>query len=499
MTLDELLQLMQTNPFRTVIETLKNYVPYPNEFKDSEQFNPYLHDVMNKATDKRPDKVIGGGVDPETKAEIPINIIRVNRIALAMQKKIVRFATAFLGRPAIDSNPQTDDEKALVAILKQIWETSKLDYRFNEIATIVMSERHCAELWFISDVEESYWAQLPIDINVKLSMKLLANSKGDQLYPVFDEYGDMIAFGRGYQIKEIINNKAEVVPHFDLYAPDFIYRSKELNGGTYYLQVAGGDYAPNFIGLKNPIGKIPIIYYSQPQVEWKDVQPLIERLETKLSNHADTNDYYDSPILKATGDIQGFSSKGESGKLVELEQGADIAYLTWDSAPASMEMEIKNLLQFIHTLSHTPNVTFETIKGISQISGIALRLLFLDADIKAEMNEPIYAEGIQRRINFLKTAISVLDETYKVAAGMPMKPRFDEFLQQDPSTVITTLNAAVAGGIMSQQTAIQQNPLILDPEAEKELIDGEAAKAQADALAMAQATKPAAVPPTGGN
>lgn len=488
MNLDELLQLMASGTIKTVTTILKDYIPFPNEFEDAEQANPYLHKVMKVAD--RHDKIIGGTTDEITGEKTASKLVRVNRIPLALQKKIVRMAVAFLGRPELDANPVSADEINLIAIIKQIWDTSKLDYSFNEIATIVMSERHCAELWYTQDVDEAYWATLPIDMKVKLSMRILANSKGDQLYPVFDEYGDMIAFGRGFFVKEIVDGKVSNVTHFDLYTADEIYRSKEVGGITLYLQSAGGLYAEDFTALVNPIGKIPVIYYCQPQVEWKDVQPLIERLEVKLSNHADTNDYFDSPIMMASGEVEGFSDKDESGKLLQLQQGAELKYLTWESAPASMKMEIDNLIYFIHTLSHTPNLTFEELKGIGQLSGIAIRLLFLDADIKAEHNEPVFAMGIQRRLNWLKTAISILDDKYAKAAMMQVKPRFVEFIQQDPSTVIATLNAAVAGGIMSQQTAIEQNPLIMDPAAEKELIDAETAAATANALALAQASKP---------
>jgi hypothetical protein len=47
--------------------------------------------------------------------------------------------------------------------------------------------------------DDPYWEETPNDgVQVKLRMKVLANSLGDTLYPSFNEYGDMNAFGRNF-------------------------------------------------------------------------------------------------------------------------------------------------------------------------------------------------------------------------------------------------------------------------------------------------------------
>src|SRR5690606_9940093 len=80
---------------------------------------------------------------------------------------------------------------------------------------------------------------------------------------------------------------------------------------------------------ENPYGAIPVIYYEQDAPEWADVQKLIERKETKLSNLADTNDYFDSPAVVAEGDVENLPSKGEIGKVFQIERGGKLQYLTY--------------------------------------------------------------------------------------------------------------------------------------------------------------------------
>jgi SPP1 family phage portal protein len=240
--------------------------------------------------------------------------------------------------------------------------------------------------------------------------------------------------------------------------------------------------------VPNPFKKIPVVYYHQPYTEWHDVERLIERLEIKMSNHADTNDYFDSPIIVAKGTIESFAKKGEAGKIIQAMEGADINYLTWDQAPESTRMEIQNLEKYIYSLTHTPDVSFEQMKGLSQFSGIALKMLFLDAHLKAADKEEIFGIGVQRRYNLLKTIIVSLDPSMKAGTSLEVKPCFEYFLPTNQSEMVDMLVKATAGGFMSNETAIEENPLVEDSDQEKKRIKTEEDAAQQKMLATAAAT-----------
>lgn len=223
----------------------------------------------------------------------------------------------------------------------------------------------------------------------------------------------------------------------------------------------------------NGVGKIPVIYYSQPRVEWYNVQNLIERLEKKLSNHGDTNDYFDSPILYLEGQVESMTAKGDSGKVIVGKKGTKASYVSWDHSVDSTKLEVENLVKFIHTISQTPDISFEAVKGLGEFSGIALKMLFMDAHLKAAKKGGIFGEGIQRRINFLKAANARINVTLEKGRALSIKPKFDFFLPKDDAGEVDTLVQATQGGIMSRQTAVRLNPKVENPEAELELIEGE--------------------------
>ena len=101
---------------------------------------------------------------------------------------------------------------------------------------------------------------------------------GDKLYPYFDDNRDLIAFSREFTKKA---DDLTTRTYFETYTKD-----------AHYIWTAEG---PTGTEAKNwelvegypkqlTIGKIPIVYGSQPAVEWEDVQSLIDRLEKLLSN-----------------------------------------------------------------------------------------------------------------------------------------------------------------------------------------------------------------------
>lgn len=504
MNLPQIINLLQTNTYpqcmaifdkhcllNDITEFIKQYDPHHHKVKIDHAYRPnkiiYTEDAAGKQTAQR---------------EIP-----VARLPLALQKKIVLISAAFLGVPTLTSNPEADIEKELVQVLNKIFDANKLDYKFRTLAKKVMSERQAAELWYPQDINESYWNGFPINANMKLTVKILSKSLGDSLYPLFDEFGDMVAFGRQYQVRTVIdlNGAPEVImmQHFDLYTADEIYFSKYYNDVWSFAGYVNAlenessvegkklEYTPGVSAIPNKFGKIPIMYYQQPFVEWSDVQDLIDRLEKKISNHADANDYFDSPLVAVTGTIKSFAQKGEQGKLLELNAGADVKYVTWDGAPESMKMEIDNLNKFIFSLTHTPDISFENMQGLGVFSGVALKMFFLDAQLKACDKEEIFGEGVQRRINFLKAAVAILDPKFNTALPLEIKPVFKTLLPQNVAEEIQTLVAAVTGGILSTESAIRQNPLVTgDPEDELTAVKDEAAAASAQALKIANANKP---------
>ncbi|RYE44039.1 MAG: phage portal protein [Sphingobacteriales bacterium] len=425
------------------------------------ELDPALHDVMDPT--KRKDKKI---TDKDNKQ---IGTVKVARLPLAIQKKIVVTSSAFLGSPEISSTPKGDVQIKMNEGIDRVWESNKMDYKFRELVERAMSERQSAILWYTQAAEEGYWEGTNINSKLRLRARILSPTLGDTLYPVYDEYGDMIAFGRAYDIK----TGDKTVEYFDLYTADRVYYCSN-EGGTWVI----GNFtdskdpsvkADNKPGIPNIAKKIPVVYF-QHHLAWEDVQLLIARLEEIVSKHADTNDYNGSPIMKATGGVISMSDKGDSGKLVEMEQGATLEYLTYNSLPESVKMEVENLLKFIFSLTHTPDISFENLKNLGYFSTAALKTMFADAHLNASHNERVFGEGAQRIINYIKAMLAVMDTSTKPALSMQVTPAFTYFLPDNFSEDLDNIGKALDKGIITKDSATRLNPLLSDPDAEIEAL-----------------------------
>ena len=120
------------------------------------------------------------------------------------------------------------------------------------------------------------------------------------------------------------------------------------------------------------------------------------------------------------------------------------------------------------------------MNSLGTYSGIALKMLFMAAHLKAAEKEENFGKSIQRRINFLKYALaSYINTDLEDAVSMDIEPKFEYYLPKDVNEIITLLSTATGGAsILSQKTAVGLNPLVQDADKElTEIKDNEAAAA----------------------
>lgn len=428
-----------------------------NKFLD--QFNIEKHSVMDVKT--RPNKLVKIGDNEE-------KLVNVARLPVPFQKIITNRSAAFLVGEPIKLMAETNDpnEQLLFDVLKSLWEYTKLDFRTRELARYWMSETEVAELWYMSD-DILFWDQVNTKnnigkIQVTPKVKILANSKGDRLYPHFNSFGDMDVFGRQFTI----NDSSGKNDYFTIYTAETI--TQYFKGGSGWELMEG-------YPKTNIFAKIPVIYYPKDRPEWGDVQPLIERFETMISNFADSNDYFASPMIKVKGQITGFAQKGEQGKVLTMEENADASYLTWDNAPEAIKFEHDTLKNLINSMTQNPDISFEQMKGIGAIAGIAIRIMFLDAELKTLNHQEVFGEGILRRLNLLRSGLgNIAVKLKKPSLTLKINPEFNFYMPQDEKEIIGTLSTAVSGEkIMSVETAMQNNPFVKNVNTELEKIKAE--------------------------
>ena len=436
--------------------------PESKTFKS--ELDPLKHDVYDRI--KRQDKKVKIDPDDPDYKNSENNVINVNggeaptgyryepvaRVALAIQKLIVKRAVSFIFGNAVtlDSSAEGDNQKAVLKALKRVMYDIKEKSFNRKVARNLFSCTEVAEYWYPVESKNSVYG---FDSNFKLRSAIFSPLLGDTLYPYFDETGDMTAFSREFIITKDKKDKT----YFETYTDEAHYMWEVGTDG--YVMAEG-------FPKKIEIGKIPVIFGSQSQVEWADVQNLIDRLEKLLSNFADTNDYHASPKIFIKGKLLGFAKKGESGAILQGDENSSAQYLSWANAPEAVKLEISTLLQMIYTITQTPDIAFDSVKGLGSISGIALKLLFMDAHLKVADHQEVFDEYLQRRINVIKAFIGKFNTKLATDAdNLMVEPIITPYMIIDEVAEIKIWTEANGGNpVISQKASFEKAGLTHDTE-----------------------------------
>lgn len=381
--------------------------------------------------------------EPRWKLPVPYPVY-INEIALVF----------LYGRPVKWSQLSDGTDRAFDKF-QEVIKRTRFDSKIRQCKRIAGAETESAMLFrvFKDDAGQP-------DVQIRV----LAKSKGDEIYYKFDNYENLIAMAWGYYVAEKNN---EAVYHFDIFTTDIIYRCTKKSIGW------------DVVKEVNLIGKIPLILFQQEK-EWKGVENLIHREEMIASRTADTNDYFADPIAVMAADvIKNMPEKKEEAKTLVTNNGDGVdkamKYVTWDSAPQSKKDELEWLQTQILTKSFTPNITLDTLKSISQLSAKALRTVMMLADIKASKHKETHDELLDRTGSLITAIIgNVLDVSLAgECEQLQILHEFQEPFGEDVADDLNDIIRAVEGGILSTETAIELNPLVKDVTRERERIKQE--------------------------
>lgn len=426
------------------------------ELKAYKQFDVDFHEIVINRVE-RPDREVfqpTGEVLADGTTQLHSVKVKVARLPVPFQQLIVSRATQFLtgGKITNVCRPQNAAEKAMFQTFTDTWIDNKLIFKNSKLAKAMMSQLEVVELWY-SDVDAETG-------EVKMCMNILEPKNGFTFYPVFDALENLIAFGIHWR-------GADKLDHFDLYTATEKRSHVKING---IWDIDNNEDGTPAI-VEHGYGKIPVIYYSQLKPEWHPVQRIIERYEQLISNFADINDYNGSPILFLSGEGISLPAKGTAGKVIESKDGkGDAKYVTWDQAPEAIKLEIDTLEGLIYAMTQTAPIDFENMKGLGQLSGVAFDRILIDSHLKAkEKQSDMYGENIQRRNNFLVTALASIHPELSTADDLNIEPKFDIFRIDDEADNLALIVQANGGKpVISQKTSIRLSGLVPEDAVEEE-------------------------------
>ena len=420
-----LLELIQDNDIARAIELMQDRDKEVDEAL--KEYNPQTHEVMNRPNKSRKNA----------------NNYITEKLPRTRQRYINEVELFFLLGKGVQWNYEEGDEEAF-SLFKQFLSEQRFDANMRKAKRLAGAETESAKLYHIYRNE---------DVNKReIKAVVLSRSTGYRLRPLFDQYGNMVAFAYGYKLKE----NGKTIEHWDIQTPDFLVYSKKTALGWQTERYA------------NPTGKINVIYYQQRKA-WDGAEQRLHREEMLDSKIGDTNNYFADPIAAATGDvITSMADPERPGKLIQLAGGASkFEYINPPQNSESQRQEKIELEKSILFDTFTPDLSFENLKGMGTLSGTAIKNAMILGFIKRDNMREIYDEMLDREKNVI---LGILKYLYpnKAAAfdSLVISHEFSEPFAIDRQGETAEVASLYQAGLMSLETAIRKLGLTDSPEEE---------------------------------
>ena len=415
--------------------------------KALKEYNPQLHDVMN-----RKNKFIEGD-SPYITEKLPRTRERyINEVELFF----------LFGQPIVWKKDDGDDDA--YALFTDYQKDTFFNAKIRQCKRLAGAETISA---LITHLHKNADGSIGTDVFVA------ARSTGYRIKYLFDQYKNLLVLAYGYKLYENGRN----VQHWDILTAEAVFECRRASFGW------------DVNRIENPTKKINAILFMQPKA-WDGAEQRIKRDEMLDSKIGDTNNYYADPIAAATADvIQSLPEVDKPGRLIQMpSEKSQFKYIEPPQDSATRRDEKDNLNRTILFDTFTPDFSFENMKGLGTLSGVAIRNAMILGYIKRANRMEVYEEMVTR---YLHMTLEVLKYIYpdKRAQIEKLKISF-EFSDPFPEDSTKNWQGIVnlyQGGVMSLETAVTMLALTDAPQEEIEKIQQAAAeKAAAENAALEQ-------------
>ena len=423
MTIEEILN--SGTPAESKIAALKEKtiaVPaWSGRFGLVQQFDPTKHPVMNKQ--KYPDIVTEEGIEYVTRVTCDLQRLATKRMTELMTGIPVKRVY----------KPENDRQKEAAAYIESIYQRNRIDSVNNERCNMLFAGCEVFTLWYaIAERNTLYGFTSPL----KLRCRNFSPMLGDELYPLFDEYGDMIAMSVGYTRKK----GRKFVQYFDTYTADKHIKWSNDNGG--WAEVENENIT---------LGKIPGVYAWRPTPIWEDTSKTVYEIEWALSRNGNYLRQNSKPIFIVFADEaisygDEKSPNKEFRSVMQYPQNGRAEYVTWAQAVENLKFYVEQLRDLFFTQLQLPDWSYGKMSQ-QALSGESRKQMFIDAQLKVKDESGRLLEFFDREINVVKAFLKVaLGSEYEADIdALPVESEITAYTITDEKDTITNLTTANGG------------------------------------------------------
>lgn len=431
-----------TNPQQAIAQLKRKSVVVPSWARLEKEYEQRYHPVMDKGL--YPDKVTKKGIE------------KVTRITLGLQKLAVKRITELMFAIPVQRiyKPENEQEKRVAEIMEAIFNKNRIDAVNIERGRALFASCEALTLWYSQEMETFYAKERS---RLKLRCKTFSPMNGDSLYPLFDEYDDLVALSIEYHRRE----DDRTITYFDTYTATEHIRWRTDGGQT-----------EEVVREQIELLKIPGIYINRPEPIWEDESDNVYEAEWTLSrngNYIRKNARPNWVVFSNEKAKFGKEPANDNAGRNVLQYGKDdkAMYVTWQQAIDSIKFHVEEIKRNFFMQLQLPDMSMENMKA-TPMSGEARKMMFIDAQMKVTDESGEWLKFFDREINVVRSFMKKMFPKLAAAIdSLAVEIIITPYQIKDESERINNLTNATNGKpIMSQRTAIRNLGYVDDVEAE---------------------------------
>lgn len=323
-------------------------------------------------------------------------VVRVTRITIDFQRLAAkRMSELVCGIPVKRIyKPDNDRQQQVAAYMEAIFDRNRINSVNIERCNALFAGCEVFTLWYATETRNNVYG---FNSPLKLRCRTFTPMQGDELYPFFDEYGDMMAMSIGYTRK--IGRKN--VQFFDTYTDDRHIKWSNESGEWAVIE----DETTTLL-------KIPGIYMWRPTPIWENTSNIVSEMEWAMSRNGNYLRENSKPkFIVCANDIINYgdeqSGDREFKSVLQFPTGATAEYVTWAQAVESLKFFIEECRSQFFTQLQLPDWSYEKMSQHA-LSGESRKQMFIDAELKVQDESGRLLEFYDREVNVVKAYLKLM-------------------------------------------------------------------------------------------
>lgn len=424
-------EIINMSADRAISELKKKTVVTPSWAELQMEYDQKLHPVKTDAS--YTDKVTKTGIE------------KMCRITLGWQKLAVKRISemCFAIPPKRIYKPNNDAEQAVARIIEDIYNKNRINSVNIQRGRQLFASCEVMTLWYPQDQPTIYGGEKS---PIKLRCRSFSPMQDSAIYPLFDEYDDLVALSVEYSRIE----DDQHVTYFDTYTAEQHIRWRILNGE------ASEDIREDIV-----IGKIPAVYSWRSEPIWEDQSDNVAEAEWTLSRNGNYIRKNARPTWVVFMDDEMYSNNQEpvgdniGRNVLKYPANAKANYVTWTQAIDSIKFHTEEIKRNFFRQLQLPDMSMDEMKS-TPMSGEARKMMFIDTQLKVIDESGALLEMLDRELNVIKAFVKQMYPHYADAVNsLSVEYEIVPYSINDMSEKIQNLSNATGGKqIMSTRQAV---------------------------------------------